>query len=309
MTIGGKYILNVSTRGAESISTLNGNEIIKIKFDTSNLNGFSSEIEPNVFKFKGIYSDLDSWFWLVEENVFCKKYNKDLYIVANKNDDCLYRRSDNYLIGIIKLSNLDGSRLPDDIYYAEFKGNFDNRLFFKSNGDTIYKLKDNEFPCMVENTDSTFAYKVCGVAENRIVINVDNRYYKILDYNSCEIARVDFNGISDCYHCGKLYYYNETELGYYDYDGVKHLINYQTRKRIKEIKIISSNLLLIKHNNKDVIVDLNGNVIIEAQSITPEPFLNRYIQVMDKNYNRFIYDDSCRILFQLDSVDQVLVLE
>ena len=290
LTIGGKYILNVSTRGAESISTLNGNEIIKIKFDTSNLNGFSSEIEPNVFKFKGIYSDLDSWFWLVEENVFCKKYNKDLYIVPNKNDDCLYRRSDNYLIGIIKLSNLDGSRLPDDIYYAEFKGNFDNRLFFKSNGDTIYKLKDNEFPCMVENTDSTFAYKVCGVAENRIVINVDNRYYKILDYNSCEIARVDFNGISDCYHCGKLYYYNETELGYYDYDGVKHLINYQTRKRIKEIKIISSNLLLIKHNNKDVIVDLNGNVIIEAQSITPEPFLNRYIQVMDKNYNRFIYD-------------------
>lgn len=314
LTIGGKYILNASTRGAESISTLNGNEIIKIKFDTSNLNGFSSEIEPNVFKFKGIYSDLDSWFWLVKENVFCKKYNKDLYIVPNKNDDdCLYRRSDNYLIGIIKLSNLDGSRLPDDIYYAEFKGNFDNRLFFKSNGDTIYKLKDNEFPCMVENTDtdtdSTFAYKVCGVAENRIVINVDNRYYKILDYNSCEIARVDFNGISDCYHCGKLYYYNETELGYYDYDGVKHLINYQTRKRIKEIKIISSNLLLIKHNNKDVIVDLNGNVIIEAQSITPEPFLNRYIQVMDKNYNRFIYDDSCRILFQLDSVDRVLVLE
>ena len=55
--------------------------------------------------------------------------------------------------------------------------------------------------------------------------------------------------------------------------------------------------------------DLNGNVIIEAQSITPEPFLNRYINVFDKSYNRFIYDDSCRMLFKLDSGDQVLVLE
>lgn len=310
LTIGGKYILNVSTRGAGSISTLNGNEIIKIKFDTSDLNGFSSEIEPNIFKFSGIYRDSDSWFWLVKENAFCRKYNKDFYVVPNKNgDDCLYRRTDNYLIGIIQPSNVDGLRLPDDIYYADFKNNFDNRLFFESNGDTIYKLKDNEFPCMVENTDGTSEYKVCGVAENRIVINVDNRYYKILDYNGCEIARVDFNGIADCYNCGKLYYYNETELGYYDYDGVKHLINYQTRKRIKEIKIISSNLLLIRHNNKDVIVDLDGNVIIEAQSITPEPFLNRYIDVMDKSYNRFIYDDSCRMLFKLDSGGQVLVLE
>ena len=310
LTIGGKYILNVSTRGAESISTLNGSEIIKIKFDRSSLNCLSSEIESNVFKFHGRYDDSDSWFWLVKENAFCRQYNKDFYVVPNKNDDdCLYRRTDNYLIGIIELCNLDGSRLPDDIYYAEFKSNFDNRLFFKSNGDTIYKLKDNEFACLVKDTDSTSEYEVCGVAENRIVINVDNRYYKILDYNSCEIARIDFNGISDCYHCGKLYYYNETELGYYDYDGVKHTINYQTRKRIKEIKIISSNLLLIKHNNKDVIVDLNGNVIIEAQSITPEPFLNRYINVMDKNYNRFIYEDSCRMLFQLDSGDRVLVLE
>ena len=310
LTIGGKYILNVSTRGAESISTLNGNEIIKIKFDTSDLNGFSSEIEPNIFKFSGIYGDSDSWFWLVKENAFCRKYNKDFYVVPNKDDDdCLYRRTDNYLIGIIQLSNVDGSKLPDYIYYAEFKGNFDNGLFFKSNGDVIYKLKDNEFPCMVKNTDSTSEYIVCGVAENRIVINVDNRYYKILDYNGCEIARVDFNGIADCYNCGKLYYHNETELGYYDYDGVKHLINYQTRKRIKEIKIISSNFLLIRHNNKDVIVDLNGNVIIEAQSIAPEPFLNRYINVFDKSYNRFIYDDSCRMLFKLDSGDQVLVLE
>ena len=310
LTIGGKYILNISTRGPESISTLNGSEIIKIKFDTSNLDGFSSEVEPNIFKFNAVYNDSDSWFWLVKENVFCRQYNKDFYVVPNKNDDyCLYRRTDNYLIGIIQLSNEDGSRLPDDIYYAEFEDNFANRLFFKSNGDTIYKLNDNEFPCIVENTDGTSAYKVCGVAENRIVINVDNRYYKILDYNGCEIARVDFNGIADCYNCGKLYYYIETELGYYDYDGVKHLINYQTRKRIKEIKIISASLLLIKHNNEDVIVDLNGNVIIEAQTITPEPFFNRYINVVDKNYNSFICDDSCNMLFQLDSGNQVLILE
>ena len=310
LTIGGKYILNISTSGPKSISTLNGSEIIKIKFDTSHLYGFNSEVEPNIFKFKDVNNDSDSWFWLVKENVFCRQYNKDFYVVPNKNDDdCLYRRTDNYLIGIIQLSNVDGSRLPDDIYYAEFKDNFANGLFFKSNGDTIYKLNDNEFPCTVENTDGTSEYKVCGVAENRIVINVDNRYYKILDYNGCEIARVDFNGIADCYNCGKLYYYNETELGYYDYDGVKHLINYQTRKRIKEIKIISASLLLIKHNNEDVIVDLNGNVIIEAKSITPEPFLNRYIKVWDKNHNSFICDDTCNMLFQLDPGNQVLILE
>ena len=308
MTIGGKYILDVSTRGLESISTLNGNEIIKIKFDTSDLNGFSSEIEPNIFKFSGKYGDSDSWFWLVKESAFCRKYNKDFYVVPNKDDDdCLFRRTDNYLIGIIQLSNVDGSSLPDNIYYAEFKGNFDNRLFFKSNGDAIYKLKDNEFPCMVKNTDGTSEYKVCGVAENRIIINVDNRYYKILDYNGNEVTRVDFSGISDSYHYGKLLYYNGTELGYYDYDGVKHLINYKTREYIIEIKAISSNFLLVKHKNKNVIVDLNGNVIINAKTITP--YLNHYIDVIDKNYNRFIYDNACKKLRKLDSGDRVLILE
>lgn len=310
LPIDGKYILNISNRSVESISTLNGREVIKVNFDSSNLNGFSSEVEPNIFKFSGIYDDSDSWFWLVKENVFCRQYNKDFYVVPNKDDDdCLYRRTDNYLIGIIQFSNLDGLKLPDDIYYAGFKGSFDNRLFFKTNGDAIYKLKDNEFVCMVEDPDNAGCYKVCGVSENRIIINVDNRYYKILDYNGNEVARVDFNGIADSYHYGKLLYYNETELGYYDCDGVKHRINYETRKRIKEIKIISSNLLLVRHNNKDVIVDLNGNVILEAKTITPEPYLNRYINVMDKNYNRFIYDDACKMLRQLDSGDQVLILE
>ena len=310
LPIDGKYILNISNRSVESISTLNGREVIKVNFDSSNLNAFSSEVEPNIFKFSGLYDDSDSWFWLVKENVFCRQYNKDFYVVPNKDDDdCLYRRTDNYLIGIIQFRNLDGLKLPDDIYYAEFKGSFDNRLFFKTNGDAIYKLKDNEFVCMVEDPDNAGCYKVCGVSENRIIINVDNRYYKILDYNGNEVARVDFNGIADSYHYGKLLYYNETELGYYDCDGVKHRINYETRKRIKEIKIISSNLLLVRHNNKDVIVDLNGNVILEAKTITPEPYLNRYINVMDKNYNRFIYDDACKMLRQLDSGDQVLILE
>ena len=36
---------------------------------------------------------------------------------------------------------------------------------------------------MVEAPDTTGYYKVCGVSENRIIVNEDNGYYKILDYN------------------------------------------------------------------------------------------------------------------------------
>ena len=310
LSIGGKYILNASNGRFVSISSLNGREVIKVNFDLSDLNISSSEVEPNIFKFSDIYNDSYSWFWLVKENVFCEQYNKDFYCVPTKNYNyCIYRRSDNYLIGITQ-SNLDNSRHPDDIYYAEFNDNFENRinrLFFKNNGDTIYQLKDNESTCMVEDPNKAGCCKVCGVSENRIIVNVDNRFYKILDYNGNEVTRVDFSGISDSYHYGKLLYYNGTELGYYDYDGVKHLINYKTREYIIEIKAISSNFLLVKHKNKNVIVDLNGNVIIKAETITP--YLNHYIDVRDKNYNRFIYDNACKKLRKLDSGDKVLILE
>ena len=312
LTIGGKYILNISTRGPESISTLNGSEIIKIKFDTSDLNGVISEVDPNIFKFNARYNDSDSWFWLVKENAFCRQYNKDFYIVPNKNyDDCLYRRTDNYLIGIIQLSNVDGLRLPDDIYYAEFKDNFANRLFFKSNGDTIYKLNDSEFPCMDENADGTSEYIVCGVAENRIVINVDNRYYKILNYEGAEIARIDFDRIADSYHHGKLYYYNFSEVGYYDLGGVKHVINYQIRDKITGIQVISSEYLVIEYENGNgVIIDVEGKIVIEGAHFIVDYPSHRYLTCYDLNYqNRYLYNNNCKMLSYLNSTDSVLILE
>ena len=311
--IEGKYILNISSNlRASSISALNGSVIIKLNFSLDNFTEIT-EIEPKIFKFKpNIFSHSQDCFWLVKENVLCTQYNKHFYIAPNKNlDDCLYRRSDNYLIGIIQLSNLDGSRLPNNIYYAEFKGNFDNRLFFKSNGDTIYKLKDNEFPCIVNDTDGTSKHIVGGVAENRIIINVDNRYYKILDYKGVEIARVDFDRIANCYHHGKLFYYNFSEVGYYDLSGVKHVINYKIKGIIIEIKVISSEYLLITYDNGNgVIIDVEGKIFIEGALFMVDSPSHRYLTCYDLNYQRrYLYDNNCKMLSYLNSTDSVLILE
>lgn len=309
----GEYILNINVRqdnnalNVSSISKLNGNIIKKIDTSVINVNGDCEETEPNIFKFNSNYHDSDSWFWLVENNVFCQQYNKDFYCVPDKNNIhhlCVYKRTDRHFVGNISKFNIHNFRnYSDDIYY----GDFDNgRRFLNSKGEPIYTLGNNEFPLSKNNTES---FEVCGISENRIVLNVDNRYYKILDYNGNEIARVDFNGISDCYHCGKLYYYNGTELGYYDYDGVKNLIKYETSESIKLIRILSSNLLLVIHDSKEVVIDLEGIVMTEAQSIIPEPLFNRYIDVRDKNNNRFIYDDTCKMLTRIDSMDEIFILK
>lgn len=301
----GKYILNTYNGHLRSVSKLNGEILYTCKFDTSDiLLSDYVEIAPDVFRFGIEYSD-DFWYWLVNENIFCTWYNKDFYIIPNdKGDKCLYRRTDNGLIGAIpSWDNISGLEFGDNVYYAEFRRNF-KRCFFNSSGESIYNLEDNEFPLCTSDDPDIF----CGAAENRIIVNVDNRYFKILDYSGKEIARVDFTGRADHYQSGRFYYFNETELGYYDYDGVKHLVQYETRKWIKDIKVISSDRLFVKHNNKEVIIDSEGKILIEAISICLEPF-GRYFQAFDENYRSYIYDGSCQMLSPLDPGDRVLIME
>ena len=85
-------------------------------------------------------------------------------------------------------------------------------------------------------------------------------------------------------------------------------MQYETRKWIKEIKVISSDRLFIKHNNKEVIIDSEGKILIEAKSICLESS-DRYFEVFDENFRSFLYDGSCQMLAPLDSGDRVLIME
>ena len=307
LPLAGKYILNTYDGRLKSISKLNGDDLILTVSNFVAIDEllYYAEIEPNVFRF-GRKDSSWFWYWLTKENLFCTWYNKDFYIIpVNNGDRCLYRRTDNCLIGTIPCwdDNISGLEFTDNVYYAEFAKN-QKRCFFNSSGESIYNLEDNEFPLCASDDPDIF----CGAAENRIIVNVDNRYFKILDYSGKEIARVDFTGTADRYQSGRFYYFNETELGYYDYDGVKHLVQYETRKWIKDIKVISSDRLFVKHNNKEVIIDSEGKILIEAISICLEPS-GRYFQAFDENYRSYFYDGSCQMLSPLDPGDRVLIME
>lgn len=304
-SLAGKYILNIYNGQLRSISKLNGDVLYTCKFDASEILLYDNvEIVPEVFRFGIEYSD-DFWYWMAKENIFCTWYNKDFYIIPNANSDkCLYRRTDNSLIGTIPCwGNISGLQLSEYVFYAEFTGN-QKRTFFNSTGESIYNLGDYEFPLTTSDDPHIF----CGVAENRIIVNADNRYFKILDYSGKEIARVDFTGRADRYQSGRFYYFNEAELGYYDYDGMKHQVPYETSKWIKDIKVISSDLLFVKHRHKEVIIDFDGKILIEAKTIRVGPS-GRYIETKDENYKSCIYDSACHLLARLDSGERVLILE
>lgn len=305
----GKYILNIHNNVLKSISKLNGDFVIKCNFDISDIDITSiTEVEDNIFRFKESYSE-DALFWLVEENVFCRKYNEDLYIVEDKHcNEYLYCRKDNHCIGTILRSNLVGSKLPDSIYYVRLEES-PSGMFIKANGDPIYKLRDTEFACTIQDQESTNDYQVCGVSENRIVINVENRYYKILDYDAKEIARIDYTGIAECYHWGRLYYYNQYEIGYYDLNGKKHKVSYEASKRIEGICVISSKYIFIDHDNSNVIIDNDGIVVLKGKTVKFYKEPHKYIVVSYETGNDIIYNDNCEELFTTREGEQVLILQ
>ena len=303
--LAGRYILNIRNNHLKSISNLNGDIVMDCNINALEIDiSDCSEIEPDVFRFGHAFGCKNTFlFWLVKEKVFCSRYNKDFYSIFYK----LYRRADGKMLGEMSCSYVNCFDLPDNIFFAELykRNNLIQNLY--KEGKLIYQLKDKESICFKKEKDGDS--KVCGISENRIIINVDNRYYKILDYNAIEIAKIDLTKIADCYCNRKLYYYSGTQLGYYDYCGMKHSINYEATEYIDQIEIVSSDFLLIRHNEKEVIVDMEGTIVIEAKKITLEPVFKRYLEVLDENYNYFIYDNTCKMLTQLDSGDSVLILE
>ena len=306
--LAGKYILNIHNYHLKSISKLNGDIVMKCDIKMSDIDILNyKEIEPDVFRFGHSFGLGNTFlFLLVKEKVFCQKYNKYYYCIFDK----LYKRTDNQMLGEMSDSIKNGFDLPDNMFFAKLFKRNDTVDNLYRDGELIYQLKDKESVCLNNRDDGLY---VCGISENRIIINVDSRYYKILDYNSNEIARIDFTNITDCYYNGKLYYYSGTQLGYYDYCGMKHSINYKATEYIDQIEIVSSDFLIIRYktrrHEKAVIIDMEGNIVIEAKRITLEPIFKRYLEVLDENYNNFIYDNTCKMLAQLDSGDKILILE
>ena len=272
----GKYVFDVNDRcRIVSISDLDGNQLMIIKehFYMGELNiDDVKEVEPEVFYIPAGYGYNVSRYWLAKENVICDDYDRNFYYIGRYTPK-IYKRSNNELVGSgDKLVELDG------IFYCQNFEDKGNRYmtFFDNNGEEIYRLnKDRYFrESVVGWCDNSYC-----VGENRIVIDVEGRYYKILDYTANEIARIDPVQLVGRYLKGKLFYYDGTKLGFFDIEGKKHILPFDNGY-IKSVDVISDNRLLVK-TESDVdsfyLLSFDGDILLEGVNSEIAKFDHRYI--------------------------------
>lgn len=264
------------------------------------------------------YGDRDKKYWLIRDNVICDDYNKYFYFQDIKDDldTRIYRRSDKSLVKTCSLIR----ELTDDILLIEYmdKGYY-KKAYLNKEGYEIYRLSDdsNESPCIKtvrkrHGSGMEEFSEECGVSENRIIINVDNRYYKIIDYSAKEIVRIDYNVIGECYHNGKLFYITDSEFGYYDIMGKKNVLPYNFKNKYGSawwIKMLSDKLLLIGYYNYSLIVDVKGNVLLEGLRIVYDSCEGKFIKVTDKNFNETVYDFNCKEITSLASGEEIFIIQ
>lgn len=301
----GKYVFDINDRGRiVSISNFDGNQVMIIKphlyIGEYNI-GDTKEIEPGVFYIPASYGGSnESFYWLEKENVICDSYDGNFYYIGCHIFNKIYKRSNNELVGSgDKLVELDG------IFYCqnfEDKGNY-YMTFFDNNGEEIYRL----------NKDRYFRESVVGwgdnsycVGENRIVIDFEGRYYKILDYTANEIARIDPVQLVGRYRKGKLFYYDGTKLGFFDIEGMKHILPFDNGY-IKSLDVISDNRLLVK-TLSDVepfyLLNFDGDVLLEGINSESAKFDHRYIAYYKEptNYTTcYVVDLDGKELFKTDT--------
>lgn len=286
----GKYIFDVNDTGfIVSISDLDGNQVMLMKphLCGHNYNILDvREIEPDVFYIPIDYacSKNDSLYWLVKENVLCNSYDNNYYYV---NDDSgylqykVFKRGNNELVGYgDKFVELDG------IYYCQ---NFEDKgysymTFFDNKGVEIYRLnKDCYFrESVVRWGDNSFC-----VGENRIVIDFEGRYYKILDYSANEIARIDPVQLVERYRNGKLFYYDGVKLGFFDDEGNNHILHFD-KGYIKSVYVISDNRLLVKTESDAesfYLLNFDGDVLLEGINSESAKFDHRFIAYYKESAN------------------------
>lgn len=290
--LAGKYIINTKADRIFDVSDFEGNQIIVLNLKEYYPDDIK-EVEPGVYKFDSFNEDI---YWLSVENVICYAYDKRFYYKENS----IYRRSDNGFVGQGEvLSEFDGIYFCPDLHDAR---GYSHSVFLNELGEEIYRLKDNEvFEYISENGKENY-----GVGENRIIIAVDCRYYKIIDYSGNEIARIDFLPIADRYYWGRLFYYKERELGYYDLDGRKCQFPFE-RGNIAGITILNSNRLVVKvvsDVDSFYLLNFDGDVLLEGINSRSAKFDHRFIAYYKEETNFptcYVFDLDGNELFKTET--------
>lgn len=259
------------------------------------------EIEPGVFYIPVGYdcNENDSLYWLVKENVLCNSYDNNYYYVKDVKyyQYKVFKRSNNELVGYgDKFVELDG------IYYCQ---NFKDKgyfymTFFDDNGKEIYRLNKDGYDREMVVVDGDKSY--C-VGENRIVIDFEGRYYKILDYSANEIARIAPVKLVGRYRKGRLFYYSHAELGYFDIDGKTHILPFD-KGYINSVYVISDNRLLVKtrSNVKSFyLLNFDGNILLEGINSESANFDQRYIAFYNEDSICCVYDLEGKELFKTEN--------
>ena len=273
--LSGKYVINTKEDRIFDITDFNGNQIIQLnlkEYDPTEI----KEVAPGIYKFDTYTYNGPDIYWLSQENVICDAYDKRFYYKAigryySKMN--IYRRNDNGFVGKGEiLSEFVG------IYYCQNMSDergYSHSVFLNEQGEEVYRLKDNEvFEFISENGKEN-----CGIGENRIIISVDDRYYKIIDYSGNEIARIDLSSIADRYYDGRLFYYNGGELGYYDLDGKKCQFPFQ-RGYIDGITVLNGRRVVVKVRSDEdffYVLNFDGQVLFEGVNHGTAKFDHRYI--------------------------------
>lgn len=297
----GKYMFDINDRRQiVSISDFDGNQVMIIKPNLY-IDGYNicdtKEIESGVFYIPAGHGGYNkSFYWLEKENVICDSYDRNFYYIGHYTPQ-IYKRSSNELVGYGDIFvELDGIYLCQSFMD---KGSC-YVTFFNNNGEEIYRLNKDRYcrESVVCDGDKSYC-----VGENRIVIDFEGRYYKILDYSANEIARIDPVQLVGRYRNGKLFYYDGAKLGFFDIEGKKHMFPFD-KGYIKSVYVISDNRLLVK-TRSDVmsfyLLNFNGDVLLEGINSESANFDQRYVAFYNEDSICCVYDLDGKELFKTEN--------
>ena len=73
--------------------------------------------------------------------------------------------------------------------------------------------------------------------------------------------------------------------------------------------ILSDKLLFIGYNNYSLIIDVEGNVLLEGRRIVYDSCEGKFIKVTDENLNVAVYDFNCKKITSLASEEEVFIIK
>jgi hypothetical protein len=157
-------------------------------------------------------------------------------------------------------------------YIAVMKaGTKDETIIVAPSGDIVYSLKEGE-TVYQKVTGSYYLNCGFGISEGAFIVKENrSKVYKVLSYDGSEICRFYTNEyITHGFHAGRIVYHNDTNIGYFDDQGVNHTIPWKKNVFIDSIRVLTNGNIIVKYKSHGLdkweLIDINGRVILASKS-------------------------------------------